>query len=377
MKFQSKKPQCDKLQSKKTMVIAVALAVIAIAAAAAAAVGYMSLLKRTAAERSRMVPGEGEIFLYGEEHGSEGILEKEFQLWHTYYHDDGMRDLFVELPYYTAEFMNLWMRSEDDEILEELYRDWEGTAMHAQTVLDFYRRIKEECPETVFHGTDVGHQYATTGKRYLEYLASCGLEQSEVYRLAKENIGQGKRYYLFSDNLYRENKMTDNFIREFDNLGAAAVMGIYGTAHTGVEAMEYSTNRIPCMAGQLKGYYGDTLHSVNLTHREVLRTDTLELGGKEYEASYFGQVDLSAVFPEYQFREFWRLEGAYDDFRDKPVTGNVLPYDNYPLEIQTGQVFVIQYTKTDGTVITEYHRSDGNKWRGSPATEEFLIDDGR
>lgn len=373
-KFQSRKVPLAKRQSKNKMVLAVIFAAAVIAVAVAAIAGYMSLSKRTAADRSRTVPGEGDIFLYGEEHGSESILEKEFQLWYTYYHEDGMRDLFVELPYYTAEFMNLWMQAADDTILEELYQDWEGTAIHTQLVMDFYRRIKSECPETVFHGTDVGHQYATTGKRYLEYLASCGQEESESYQLAQENIQQGKRYYQYSDNVYRENRMADNFLREFDNLGAEAVMGIYGTAHTGVEAMEYSTGRIPCMANQLKEYYGDKLHSVNLTYREVLRTDVIELNGKEYMASYFGQADLSAIFPEYQFREFWRLEDAYNDFKDNSVTGNVLTYDNYPMEIQTGQVFVIQYTKTDGSVITEYHRSSGNKWRGFPATEEFRID---
>lgn len=79
----------------------------------------------------------GQIFLYGEEHASKEILEKEFELWNTYYSDNGMRNLFVELPYYSAEFLNLWMQSDSDDILDQLYQDWDGTAMHSQDTIDF------------------------------------------------------------------------------------------------------------------------------------------------------------------------------------------------------------------------------------------------
>ena len=44
------------------------------------------------------------------------------------------------------------------------------------------------------------------------------------------------------------------------------------------------------------------------------------------------------------------------------------------MEIEVGQIFMIKYTKADGSVITEYHRSDGHTWRGELATEEFSID---
>ncbi len=127
------------------------------------------------------------------------------------------------------------------------------------------------------------------------------------------------------------------------------------------------------MANQLHQKYGDALHTENLAS-VALRTDTIKIGEKEYTALYFGKADLSAVFPEYQYREFWRLENAYDDFKDNSKTGNVLPYNNYPMEIETGQIFVIDYTKADGSVEREYYRSDGNTWQGLPATEEFNID---
>ena len=41
-------------------------------------------------------------------------------MWSSRYQNDGVRDLFVELPYYTAEYMNLWMKSDNDDILDLL-----------------------------------------------------------------------------------------------------------------------------------------------------------------------------------------------------------------------------------------------------------------
>lgn len=350
-----------------------AVPAITVIAVAILCLGYFAI--RFAAKNR---PFSGEIFLYGEEHSAEDILEWEFELWSAYYQNDGLRDLFVELPYYTAEYLNVWMQSDRDDILDALYQDWDGTAMHSEEVLRFYGRIKNECPETVFHGTDVGHQYDTTGKRFLEYLDSTGQQQSGMYRLAQENIRQGQYYYQHNDHVYRENMMARNFIREFDSLNGAGVMGIYGSAHTGIEALDYATNSVPCMANQLYKKYGSALHTEDLTAlalvHEAARTDTIKIGEKEYTALYFGKTDLSAIFPDYQCREFWRLENAYDDFKENSKTGNVLPYNNYPMEIETGQIFVIDYTKADGSVVREYHRSDGNTWQGSFVTEEFIIE---
>ena len=340
--------------------------------------GKQGIFDSDKSDNESLAPQSGKIFLYGEEHAVKSILEKEFALWSEYYHNDGVRDLFVELPYYTAEYMNLWMQSDGDDILDSLYQDWTGTAMYMQEVKDFYKQIKKECPETIFHGTDVGHQYHTTGKRFLEYLEANGQKESKVYQLSQENIEQGKYYYQNSDFVYRENTMVENFIREMDALNGADIMGIYGSAHIGIDALDYATNTIPCMANQLYKKYGDALYTEDLTlsvlYTEAERVDTITIGEKEYPALYFGKVDLSAVLPDYQYREFWCLENAYEDFKNYPVTGNVLPYHNYPMEIEIGQIFIIEYTKADGSVIREYHRSDGNIWQGSLVTEEISIE---
>ena len=51
-------------------------------------------LRCTAARQDR-------LYLYGEFHANDELLQRELALWKDYY-EDGMRDLFVELPYYTA-----------------------------------------------------------------------------------------------------------------------------------------------------------------------------------------------------------------------------------------------------------------------------------
>lgn len=69
----------------------------------------------------------------------------------------------------------------------------------------------------------------------------------------------------------------------------------------------------------------------------------------------------------------WFKKKMYLDLiiKNSNETGDVLPYDNYPMLIETGQVFIIDYTKTDGSVARMYYRSAGNVCEGQPSTEEF------
>lgn len=316
---------------------------------------------------------ETKIFLYGEHHGDKRILEMEARIWKEHY-DSGMRHLFVEMPYFSAEFLNLWMQEKDDKILEELYAELEGTQVHVPEFLEFYRQIKKECPETIFHGTDVGHQ-VTTGNRYFAYLEQNGQQSSERYRLAQENIEQGVTFYEEEDHAYREKKMTENFIRAFDALDGEKIMGIYGSLHVDPKGKD-PKGSVSSMASRLKKHYGDIIScedlALSLPDVEPLRVDTIQVNGKIYQASYFGSYKLSVY--DYVSREFWRLEDAYDDFKEKPTTQDVLPYDNYPMKIEEGQVFVIDYTKKDGTIERMYYRSDGDKWQGRPTTVQIAVE---
>jgi hypothetical protein len=42
--------------------------------------------------------------------------------------------------------------------------------------------------------------------------------------------------------------------------------------------------------------------------------------------------------------------------------------------IETGQVFMISYTRTDGSVKREYHLSNGQAWEGVYSTQQFTAD---
>ena len=72
--------------------------------------------------------------------------------------------------------------------------------------------------------------------------------------------------------------------------------------------------------------------------------------------------------------EYWRLEEAYTDFKDMPLDGSALPYNMYPINIETGQVFVLDVTMMDGSVSRGFFRSDGNEWRSKLSTEGFTIE---
>ena len=317
----------------------------------------------------------GQIYLYGEMHSDEKTLEKEIALWHAYYHDKGMRHLFVELPYYSAEYLNLWMHEDSDDILEQLYKDNAGTQAHSEAWLAFYRRIKKDYPETVFHGVDVGHQYNTTGERYLADLRRRGMdESSEEYRLAKECMEQGRRFYGNGEKNHesREISMTENFLREYQALSGMDIMGIFGGSHVDPEGLAWHSKTVPSMANQLKKRYGDSLHAEDLSFTDkVISIETIRVNGKDYQASYFGKVDLG--LKGYRYRKFWRLENAYDDFKDYPRLGNYLSYSNYPMKIETGNIYVVEYTRADGTIEREVHRADGNIMHNMLVTDEMRM----
>ncbi|MFB6343555.1 hypothetical protein ACE1ET_17660 [Saccharicrinis sp. FJH62] len=315
----------------------------------------------------------GEIFIYGEFHGIKKIKDKELELWGDYYTNHGLRHLFLELPYYTAEFLNIWMQSEDDDILNKIYEDWNGVKHRNPSMKEFYVEIKKLYPETIFHGTDVGHQYRSTGKRYLNYLSQHNMKNSLQYKCTKEAIKQGKYYNRKDDDVYREIMMVANFIREFNMLENESIMGIYGSAHIGINSMNHS-NSVPSMANQLHKIYANHLLTNDLSYLKdiPIRTDSIQINGYNYEASYFGSKNMKG-FKDFAYREFWRLEGVYNKFKKSPKTGNVLPYNKYPMKIVTGQVFVIDYVKTDSTVAREFHRSDGRSRNNRPVTNEFII----
>jgi len=107
---------------------------------------------------------------------------------------------------------------------------------------------------------------------------------------------------------------------------------------------------------------------------QMLRKDKIMVNGKEYDASYFGEVDISS-WSTYAKREFWRLEDAYEDFNKLQTPGDVLPYNNYPpIDVQVGQVFVIDYTGKDGVVERTYYVANGAVWNDMDCTSKVIVD---
>lgn len=220
------------------------------------------ILTKAAISRRSYTPyipeGQADVFLYGDVPGVEQIYEKEYELWEKHYSGEGMRDLFLELPYYEAQLLNVWMHEDGDEILQEWYDGIEGTRAHVESVKDFYRNIKENCPETVFHGTDIGLRYDTSGERYLRYLEEKGETGSDPYLLAQACMEQGSVYSEKKDAAWREETMAQNFIREYDAVKVSPVMGIYADAHCDPRK-NAAKGKTGSMAKQLQEAYGDVI----------------------------------------------------------------------------------------------------------------------
>ena len=89
------------------------------------------------------------ISLYGEAHGFKRYYDIEFEAWSKYY-DEGYRNLFVELPYYSAEFLNEWMKADSDELIDLFFEEIQGTQSGNESYYEFFHEIKERCPETIF-----------------------------------------------------------------------------------------------------------------------------------------------------------------------------------------------------------------------------------
>ena len=108
---------------------------------------------------------------------------------------------------------------------------------------------------------------------------------------------------------------------------------------------------------------------------DPLKTDLIEIDGKKYKASYYGEADMSAWSSIYAKRQYWRVENAYEDFKRNQKTSQVLPYNNYPpINIEIGQTFFIDYFRFDGGVERKYYVADGTNWHGMTCTSEVLLE---
>ncbi|KAB3525443.1 hypothetical protein [Alkaliphilus serpentinus] len=326
---------------------------------------------------NNLINNTGMMYLYGEIHGKEIIHKKEIELWKQYYNEDGMRHLFIEASYPKAQLLNIWMSEDNDDILNEVIT----TDFNPEAIKNFYRIIKKECPETIFHGTDIGKGYTSHGVTYRNYLEDNDLVDTEMYQLNEEAIKQEKHFIATRDDSYREKMLVENFIREFNKLKDENIMGIYGAAHISMEEITMESHTFDSMGKQLRELYGGRITLVDLPSEllnalldEPIKVEQMEVAGKEYKAECFGKDEYtnSNVITAY---EFWRLEDAYEDFKNSKLTGKEVHAYSYPMEIEENQVYVIVLLLKDNTTMKMYTRSDGDIEDGLFITKEFLIND--
>ena len=327
------------------------------------------------------VLGRGQIHLYGEHHGHEDMTNKQFELWHYYYRNHGMRHLFVEKPYFGAEFLNIWMQEDNDDILNMIYDEIEYlTGRDFTYARELYKRIKAEMPETIFHGTDIGHHYQTVGQWFLQHLRDNGLAGGEQYALAMGNIAQRVLFDEMGQNhSHRADMMVQNFVREFDSLDGESIMSLfYGASHLELGYYRSELGGGVTMAQQLIEIYGDRVHTTDLPRLMGLvrpQSVWVQLGQQMYGAENFGVEHIGRWNENYISREFERILNAWDDFAAHELTGIVLPHSNFPTEIRGEDVFRVVVTTRDGEEkISHFRTEEGVTWGGAPAMVEFLID---
>ncbi|MCR5374560.1 MAG: hypothetical protein K6E39_04205, partial [Lachnospiraceae bacterium] len=310
-----------------------------------------------ASKEEKLIPG---ILLCGEAHSYQRCIDRELERWGELY-SKGARHLFVEDSYAFTQFINEWMKAEDDMIFDSIYENYRGTQGYSVEMVYFFHSIKDNYPETVFHGIDIEHQYRTTGEMYLEKLRNEGKEDSEEYKLCTENIEQATETYSIEDMReyysYREAYMVENFIREYESLKDEFVMGIFGAAHTDPEALNYSQSA-PNFAGKLIEKYGDLVQTEEMVWRDSIRMDRIAIDGKEYDAAYFGLDDEREWGDDCESLEVWRIDDAYDDFKNNISNEMWLGYSCFPEKIETGRVYMFRLKYYDGSVYDMLFRSD-------------------
>lgn len=307
---------------------------------------------------------ERQVLLCGEAHDEAQCKEQELALWRACY-AAGDRDLFLELGAATTELLNRWMRTGDESFWDLVYRNWEGTLSQTELTEDFYRQLRADCPETVFHGIDLEHQYRTTGRFCLALLEKEGRQGTDTYRKVLRSVEQGERFYqgwdgdLFSrDNAYREEVLAENFHGEYEALGRRRVMGIFGAAHTDPYGLDYYTASVPSMGAQLRERYGGDILCRDLRGENLPEKTTLSVAGTEFEAIYYGETPLRNM-GLIRSCQVWRLVDAYETFSQWEASGDNRPGNTYPMTVRAGEAYAIHYHCWDGTDFWWYGVCEG------------------
>ena len=332
-----------------------------------------------------LVPTRAEraVLLCGEAHDDAACKEQELALWRARY-AAGDRNLFLEMGAATAELLNRWMTTGDESFWDLVYRNWEGSLSQTELTENFYRQLRADCPETVFHGIDLEHQYRSTGRFCLALLEKEGRQGTDTYRKVLRSVEQGEKFYrgwngdpysrdLYSrENAYREDTLAENFRSEYESLGRKRVMGIFGAAHTDPYGLDYYTASVPSMGAQLRERFGGDILCRDLRGENLPQRTTLRIAGKEYSAIYYGEYPITQL-DNLRSREYWRLTDAYDTFSQWRGSGDNLPGNEYPMSVRPGEAYAIHYTRWVGEDFWWYGVCEGLRLEnGALNTAEVL-----
>ena len=213
----------------------------------------------------------GDINLYEEPLNVKQNGKKVYEKWGSYY-QKGHRILFEDGPYYVAEFLNMYMQAPDDKILYEVADDIKEMLFDVKDFLYWTKKVKEDYPETVYCGIDIGWGDAA-GARYLKYLKDKGLEDSINYKLASKCIAQKKEwsdyFKLVRNSLteFYEQKMVENFMDAYKRAGVSEVVGIYENSYV-------DPTKEGNMEKKKKKHYGDIVEGIYI--KDSLQKDKQE-----------------------------------------------------------------------------------------------------
>ena len=115
--------------------------------------------------------------------------------------------------------------------------------------------------------------------------------------------------------------------------------------------------------------------TVLITTQEEDDQTRIEIEGRLFETTFIGMAGqfLVDLLPGNAHIEIFRVENAYEYFRDHPPGFSVQPFVNIPGPVELGQVFAVVYTMQDGSVFTMFYRSSGYERDGMDMLEAFRV----
>lgn len=319
----------------------------------------------------------GMLYFYGESHGVEVIMEKEFELWREFYSSNGMRHLFLEMSYSQAQFLNIWMTENDDSRLDDLLKN----NANSEATKNFFIKIKTECPETVFHGVDIGFANTAHAVNYRQYLEKNDLVDSIHYELNEDALKQQRHYVETYDFSYRERMLEENIIREFNSLDNESVMGIFGAWHVNLDQITMNNQTFDSMGMMLSKKYEGRIHLESLVSEiekallvEPLNTEEIIIKNKSYLAEYYGKYE-NAHSKITLSLEYWKVRDAYDDFKNATLTGEEVHAYEFPMVLEEQQIYIVVATFKDKSTQTLYIRTDSKDEDGLNVAVKFILED--